>query len=169
MRAVHTCVLEMLETHKIYSVDRQAHTVHACVLEMLKTHKIYSVDRTWLSVRPAIGTVAHMTVLSTLDSLCDKITRQQGAAPLPHDRDSAFLDILLESIDSLAYAFLIVPFLYNSQDRLQHISIMFCDIIKSIDQHTSQKTTHKEFLRDTQECLATLSRHVLSEEVAMYV
>ena len=110
-----------------------------------------------------------MTVLSTLDSLCDKITTQQGVGAVPHGRDNAFMDILLESIDSLAYAFLIVPFLYNSQDRLQHISIMFCDIIKSIDKHASQKTKHKEFLRDTQECLATLSRHVLSEEVAMYV
>jgi len=158
-------------------------TVDVCSLEVDKKYKINSVDGRGALFSQSKASVAFnsrvdcrkcntsdcMTVLSTLDSLCDKITTQQGVGAVPHGRDNAFMDILLESIDSLAYAFLIVPFLYNSQDRLQHISNMFCDIIKSIDQHTSKKTIHKEFLRDTQECLATLCRQVLSEEVAMYV
>lgn len=161
-----------------------AHTVDVCLLKIVKKYKMSSDGRRGARVvQPVVGiggieykvdcerlsTSDCMTVLSTLGSLCDKITTQQGAGAVPHGRDNAFMDILLESIDSLAYVFLMVPFLYNSQDRLQHISNMFCDIIKSIDQHTSKKTIHKEFLRDTKECLATLCRQVLSEEVAMYV
>ena len=110
-----------------------------------------------------------MTVLSTLETLCDRILVQKRMLPEPLSRDTIFLDILLESVDSLAYTFLIAPFLYNTQDCLQHLSMLVCDIIKAIDQHESKKPVQAEFLRDAQECLSTLGRNLLSEESAMYV
>ena len=90
-----------------------------------------------------------MTVLGTLDSLCEKIVVERRQAVKPSASNAQFLDFLLESVDSPCYAFLIVPFIYNTHDRLAHISTMFCDIIKSIDLHKSTNPALNEFLLDT--------------------
>ena len=108
-------------------------------------------------------------MLSTLETPCDRILVQKSVLTEPLSRDTIFLDILLESVDSLAYTFLLAPFLYNTQDCVQHLSMLVCDIIKVIDQHESKRPVQAEFLKDAQDCLATLGRNLLSQEAAMSV
>ena len=107
--------------------------------------------------------------MSTLETLCDRILVQKSVLTEPLSRDTIFLDILLESVDSLAYTFLLAPFLYNTQDCVQHLSMLVCDIIKVIDQHESKRPVQAEFLKDAQDCLSTLVRNLLSQESAMSV
>ena len=110
-----------------------------------------------------------MTVISALDALSDKIGMERRKAVKNSAGSLQFLDFLQESVDALCYAFLIVPFIYNTHDRLTSISSMFCDIIKFIQVHKSTNPLLAEFLQDTHECLSTACRTVLSEENAMCI